>query len=354
MDSTTAQKQQSGDGAQHPLDTQRMILAAASTGSHQDPHRLGYAVIDTGATETVGSLDAVEYITQQRALRFGPEDIGVDPKRVKRFKFGNAEERVAESFMLLPQSVQGKPTSLGIYTLDVPNVPILLGIKTMSKLGAVVNLADNTLTFTKLFPGTAIPLIRSHNGHLLLDLCKDWDQSYESNTYLGPQASLCTVSHNPESSRETDGKGQGVAADEGDDELPIPTSPVHAVETFSTSSEDDHQVVTLDENLLVAFGPHVHSEHPVNLSVPPHHAALCRNTGSFLEGGRQCEDHPEHGERDLDREDQDRQDQAGLATSPIGHILPTRGQRLPHVEDTTRSRSSARAAAPESMGVRYG
>ena len=110
-----------------PLDTQRLILAAAATGSHRDPHRLGYAVIDTGATETVGSLDAVEFVTTQRARRFGPEDIGVDPHRVKRFKFGNAEERMAESYLLLPQSVNGQQTSLGVYTLDVPGVINFVG-----------------------------------------------------------------------------------------------------------------------------------------------------------------------------------------------------------------------------------
>lgn len=159
-------------------DLQRLILTA-STGSSQDPHRLGYAVLDTGATETVGSLQAIEYIVNTRAARFGPEDIGVDPTRTKRFKFGNAEERMAESYILLPQTVNGIPASLGVYTLDVPNVPLLIGIRTMNKLGAVINVAERTLIFTKVFPGTVIPLLRGQNGHLLLDLCKDWSREYQ-------------------------------------------------------------------------------------------------------------------------------------------------------------------------------
>lgn len=107
-------------------DVQRMVLAA---GDPSDPNRLVYAVIDTGATETVGSLDAIEFILSRRFAAFGHEEVGVDPKRVKRFKFGNAQERWAESYLLLPQTIQGTATSLGVYTLDVPNVPILLGIK---------------------------------------------------------------------------------------------------------------------------------------------------------------------------------------------------------------------------------
>ena len=161
-----------------PQDLHRMILTA-STGSSSDPHRLGYAVLDTGATETVGSLQAIDYIVQKRAQMYGEEAIGVDPKRTKRFKFGNAEERVAESYLLLPQTVNGCPTSLGVYTLDVPNVPLLIGIKTMNKLGAVINVAEQTLVFTKVFPGTVIPLLRGQNGHLLLDLCQDWSQGFK-------------------------------------------------------------------------------------------------------------------------------------------------------------------------------
>ena len=101
--------------------------------------------MDTGATETVRSLEAIEYMLHQRSQRYGHEEVGVDPNKNKRFKFGNAQERWSESFLLLPQEVAGQPTSLGVYTLDVPGVPILIGIKTMVKLGAVVDTAGASL-----------------------------------------------------------------------------------------------------------------------------------------------------------------------------------------------------------------
>ena len=88
------------------------------------------------------------------------------PGRTKRFKFGNAEERSAESFIMLPQKIHGQDTSLGIYTLDVPGVPILLGIRTMKKLGALIDVSAPSLVFTKVFPGVHIPLTRGKNGHL--------------------------------------------------------------------------------------------------------------------------------------------------------------------------------------------
>ena len=229
-------------------DMQRLILTA-TTGSNSDPHRLGYAVVDTGATETVGSLQAIEYIVNTRAERYGREDIGVDPSRTKRFKFGNAEERTAESYLLLPQSVNGTPTSLGVYTLDVPNVPLLLGIRTMSKLGAVIDVAGKNLVFTKVFPGTVIPLVRGQNGHLLLDLCKDWSPSYTAESKcMNPSIPRDTVFH---SDATCDHEGKQVCADRPqelrDSENEQKMSPheledephnIHVVETRSEKSID--------------------------------------------------------------------------------------------------------------------
>ena len=150
-----------------------LVLAASMQDS---PKSLGWAVIDTGATETVGSLQAVEHVMALRHQRFGAEDVGILPNKVKRFRFGNAQEKMAESYVLLPQTIDGQQTSLGVYTSDVPNIPILLGVRTMERLGAVVDVAKPSLVFTKLFPGKEISLIRGQNRHLLLDLCSDWTQ----------------------------------------------------------------------------------------------------------------------------------------------------------------------------------
>ena len=213
-----------------PIDLQRLILAATGTG--QESHRLGLAVLDTGATETVGSLEAIEYVMHQRFLKYGHEEIGVDVTRRKKFKFGNAEERTAESYLLLPQSVQGVSTSLGIYTLDVPGVPVLVGIKTMDRLGAVVDTRRRTLEFTAIFPGVRIPPVKGHNGHLLLDLCRDWTENSDQSAQ-GDTIPRTVQSHSPTSTGR-------VEQNEGDvrhaDRSPDFQRHVHAVETQSESS----------------------------------------------------------------------------------------------------------------------
>ena len=156
-------------------DVQRLVLAAAESPA-MDADKLRYAVLDTGATETVGSLDAVEFVMSKRHLMFGQERVVVDPARQKKFKFGNAQERVSEGYLQLPQTCSGKSFSLGLYTLDVPGVPILIGVRTMRRLGAVIDVDRSELIISKVFPGITIPLIRGRNGHMLLDLCVDWTQ----------------------------------------------------------------------------------------------------------------------------------------------------------------------------------
>ena len=154
------------------VDLQRMILTANESDTTLD--RMRFAVLDTGATETVGSLEAIEHIMSLRQREFGQETVGVSANKQKCFKFGNAQQRNSESYILLPQTCQGHVFSLGIYTLDVPGVPVLLGARTMKRLGAVIDVGNSELMFTKVFPGIRISLVRGRNGHLLLDLCRDW------------------------------------------------------------------------------------------------------------------------------------------------------------------------------------
>lgn len=136
--------------------------------------RLRFAVIDTGATETVGSMDALDRILTLRQELYGPEQVTIDTKVTKEFRFGNGQTRAASSFVYLPQVVNGEHTTLGVFAIDVPNIPVLVGIKTLQRLGAVMDIGGKCLEFQHLFPGCKVPLIRGANGHLLLDLCCDW------------------------------------------------------------------------------------------------------------------------------------------------------------------------------------
>lgn len=333
-----------------PEDLQRMILAA--TGSSQDPHRLGYAVLDTGATETVGSLQAVEHIMQRRMMKFGEEQVGVDVKRRKRFRFGNAEERSAESYLLLPQIVNGIKTSLGVYTLDVPGVPILLGIRTMEKLGAVISVADQTIEFTKLFPGTKIPLIRGQNKHLLLDLCSDWNPYFEKEKVSG---SSQAVFHNDDGHATEDGKQQTLEWSEcrgRDGQEACTHVDVHVVETRSETCSEASAGVQLEQFMMensIDLQPVLSSQAPLASPISGHdsHGVLqedgnisdvrrgdhqvCQGVGDRI-GGTEVQGLAGHGEVRLEPDSMVRP--PGPATEPASLLGKSHcGEVRPRVEE---------------------
>ena len=152
--------------------------------------RLRYAVLDTGATETVGSMDALQHIMNLRVEMFGYEHVGIDTSHRKFFKFGNGASDQSCSYVLLPQLVGETVTSLGVHAMDVPGIPVLIGIKTMERLGARIDVLTKTLEFQKIFPGVCIPLKRGDNGHLLLDLCSNWLRQDPCEVSPKPHSSL--------------------------------------------------------------------------------------------------------------------------------------------------------------------
>ncbi|CAJ1451200.1 unnamed protein product, partial [Effrenium voratum] len=100
----------------------------------------GFGVLDIGATETVGSLEAIEKLCQLRGPHHAKE-IKVIPHGQKSFRFGNNQVQRSESYILVPQQIGQQWLQLGIFTLDVGQIPILIGVKTLTKLGAILDVA---------------------------------------------------------------------------------------------------------------------------------------------------------------------------------------------------------------------
>ena len=96
------------------------------------------------------------------------------PEAKKMFRFGNGQVKQSESYLLLPQHVGAKKVLLGIYTLMAEKVPILIGMRTLTKLGAIVDVTGGWLVLTNVDAKIKIPLQKSAAGHLLVDLTQDW------------------------------------------------------------------------------------------------------------------------------------------------------------------------------------
>lgn len=136
----------------------------------------GYGVLDIGATETVTSLESLEKLLHLRRER-GNDDPGalrVVANGRKPFRFGNGEVQTSESFILLRQHLGKRSIYLGMYTLNVEKVPILVGVKTLTKLGAIIDVKGQCMVLTSVDENTKIPLKKSSSGHLLVDLTQNW------------------------------------------------------------------------------------------------------------------------------------------------------------------------------------
>ena len=73
----------------------------------ESPESEGYGVLDTGATETVGSLTALERIVLGRRHVLGvKEEIKVVPAPLKSFKFGKGATRRARATSCYPRTLE--------------------------------------------------------------------------------------------------------------------------------------------------------------------------------------------------------------------------------------------------------
>ena len=102
------------------------------------------------------------------------DKIKVLPEGKKPLRFGNGSVQGSESFILLPQQVGSRRILLGIYTLMAERAPILMGVKTLTKLGAIIDVQGGWLILTRVNPDIQIPLYRNRSGHLVVNLTQDW------------------------------------------------------------------------------------------------------------------------------------------------------------------------------------
>lgn len=96
----------------------------------------------------------------------------------KVFSFGHGQTETSESFVLIPQALGQHHISLGAFTIDAPDVPHLLGIRSLDKLGpgAIVDCSRSVMVLKTVDAALMIPLKKSSTGHLLIDLCDNWLQ----------------------------------------------------------------------------------------------------------------------------------------------------------------------------------
>ncbi len=128
---------------------------------------MGKMVIDSGATESVGSDAALEFLADHMR---DPQRISIDPEVRQRFRFGNGSRGSASSLIMIDHLCGGNEIKITISCLETRSyVPILASVKFLRALGAKVDFEKDILT-TRF---GEVQLERTTSiGHLVPDLLK--------------------------------------------------------------------------------------------------------------------------------------------------------------------------------------
>eukprot|EP00435_Cladocopium_sp_Y103_P056856 s442_g19.t1 len=134
----------------------------------------GKAVIDGGATRSIGSTYALNRVLELNEEKYGKDGLkGLDMEDRPSFGFGNSsrERCVSTANLTVPWNQQ--EGVLKVHALDKGTSPILLSIHSLRKLGAVIDFESNCAVFRSVDPRKMIHLEQSAAGHQVLPLTDD-------------------------------------------------------------------------------------------------------------------------------------------------------------------------------------
>ncbi|CAE7909788.1 unnamed protein product, partial [Symbiodinium necroappetens] len=128
----------------------------------------GKAVLDCGATRSIGSVTALEQLMAVNVAAYGESRVlHVDQNDRPVFGFGNSSTDRCTSTVKMGLQAGKRQGAIQVHALDKGDGPILLSIEAMTALGALVDFRSNLAVFRNLDPRKLVPLERSATGHIL-------------------------------------------------------------------------------------------------------------------------------------------------------------------------------------------
>ena len=164
-----------GYASHSEMQTAWSVEDSSSPLSTAEAVRRGMAVLDGGATQTIGSVAAVEAVMKRNQATKGCSGLqGVNTENPPVFTFGNSSENRCLSTARLQVTAGGLPGEMQIHTLESGESPILMSIETLRKVGAMIDFENDLAVFRRIDPSRVLQLHRGRSGHQLLPLAEDW------------------------------------------------------------------------------------------------------------------------------------------------------------------------------------
>jgi hypothetical protein len=138
----------------------------------------GLILVDSGASETVGSPEALDTLAVRAFEKFpGKTKVKINKQpNGPRFKMANGAIANTYSQVLIDTPLG----TFSAYSMEAPDVPILMSIKALRALEATINFTTDEMSFTAhganpIGKKVMRKLQRTSKGHLMFDILQDDD-----------------------------------------------------------------------------------------------------------------------------------------------------------------------------------
>ena len=135
--------------------------------------REGKAIIDGGATSSLGSEEALQSIAQLNWIAHGDDRIQIIPDERPAFKFGNNGRHTCMATAMLRLPITKPKSQMKIHLHDISGQLVLLSVRSLRALGAVIDFEKNEAIFKRLDPQRLVTLETTETGHQLFPLVQD-------------------------------------------------------------------------------------------------------------------------------------------------------------------------------------
>ena len=134
----------------------------------------GKAIMDCGATRSIGSVYALEKLMEMNIKARGHSGVvEVDTNNRPTFSFGNSSTDQCSATVKMSLKAGQRPGAVQIHALDKGTGPILLSIEALAMLGALVDFKAKMVVLRDIDDQKILPLEQSATGHFLIPLSED-------------------------------------------------------------------------------------------------------------------------------------------------------------------------------------
>ena len=133
----------------------------------------GKAIIERGATSSLGSTEALSRVRELQWQRQGKDPLRDITGERPDFKFGDNGKLTCISTAQIAVPFGDQKGKMNIHLHECSGQPVLVSAKSLRNLGAIIDFDTDQMILKKLNPSKVIRLERAASGHQLFPLAHD-------------------------------------------------------------------------------------------------------------------------------------------------------------------------------------